>query len=378
MVELIFGSIFMMLHSYLSSVADHRRAQGRRYELDYVLLFSVLAIVCGATSYRKIRSFIKVHLALFRDLYGVKWKRAPAHTSIRSILLGVNAEELESAFRAHSGALLEELEPAQNKWISLDGKTLRGSFDHFLDQKAVHMLSAFLQEHQLILGHLEIAEKSNEIPAVQRLIEELGLEGYTYTVDAMHCQKKTFEISIDSKSELIAQVKENQPNLLDHCQAIAEQNGPSSWFEEPFSRGRNRIENRSVAIFPAQLPEDNEWQPWVQAIAQVDRYTLRFDTKEKTWHDSEETAYYVLSESAQAPSVAQAIRGHWGIENRDHYVRDVTLKEDASRIRRNPTIFARLRSFALNILRANGIQNISETLYENALNIHQVLEYKGV
>lgn len=180
-----------MLLDCLSKVADHRRNEGKRYSLKYVLLFSVLAILSGATSYRKIQRFINAHHKRLNEFFGSQWERAPSHTSIRYILKGIEPEELEKAFRDHSKELLET-EPALDtpRPIAIDGKVLRGSFDQFEDQRAAQILGAFCQNEKLILGHLPVSTKTNEIPVAQQLIEELGLTGCVYTLDALHCQKK--------------------------------------------------------------------------------------------------------------------------------------------------------------------------------------------
>ncbi len=176
---------------HISNIIDHRRAKGRRYQLKYVLLFSILAILSGATSYRKIQRFMNAHCERLNKLFGSEWKRAPAHTSVRSILQGIEQEELEKVFRSHSKGLLEMESTSDNaKPIAIDGKTLRGSFDRFQDQKAAQILSAFCHNEQLILGHLPVSTKTNEIPVAQQLIQELGLERCVYTLDALHCQKK--------------------------------------------------------------------------------------------------------------------------------------------------------------------------------------------
>ena len=179
-----------MLLNHLSKIADHRRSEGRRYSLNYILLFSVLAILSGATSYRKIQRFIAAHRVRLNELFSLKWKRVPAHTTVRSILQGVNANELEEAFRGYSKALLET-KPTSDALtaVAIDGKTLRGSFDHFNDQKAAQILSAFCHNEKLILAQLPISSKTNEIPIARQLIEELGLGQYIYTLDAHHCQK---------------------------------------------------------------------------------------------------------------------------------------------------------------------------------------------
>lgn len=176
-----------MLTSFLFKVKDHRRKQGRRYELGHILLFTILAILSGADSYRKTQRFIVAHYDTLNDTFTLNWKRMPAHTTIREIIQGTSGIELEQSFRQYSAALSEKNE--QEQFIGCDGKVLRGSFDHFQDQKAVQILSAFASDSQIILAHEEIAAKTNEIPTAQTLMEELGLSGYIFTFDALHCQK---------------------------------------------------------------------------------------------------------------------------------------------------------------------------------------------
>ena len=177
-----------MLQSFLFKIKDHRRAQGKRYELGHILLFSILAILSGADSYRKVQKFIDAHYATLDEFFALDWKRMPAYTTIRDIIQGTSGTELENCFRAYSEALTELDDETQ--CVSFDGKVLRGSFDHFNDQKAVQILSAFATQSGIILAHEEIATKTNKIPTAQRLLEELNLSGYLFTFDAFHCQKK--------------------------------------------------------------------------------------------------------------------------------------------------------------------------------------------
>ena len=176
-----------MLGSFLFKVKDHRRKQGRRYELGHILLFTILAILSGADSYRKVQKFIVVHYDTLNENFDLNWKRLPAHTSLRDIIQGTSGAELEQSFRQYSAILAEKDE--QEQFIGCDGKVLRGSFDHFQDKKAVQILSAFAGDSQIILAHEEIATKTNEIPTAQTLMKGLGLTGYIFTFDALHCQK---------------------------------------------------------------------------------------------------------------------------------------------------------------------------------------------
>ncbi len=177
-----------MLESFLFKVKDQRRKQGRRYELGHILFFTILAILSGADSYRKVQKFIVAQYDILNESFELNWKRIPAYTSIRDIIQGTSGPELEQSFRQYSQELAESDDEKQ--FIGCDGKVLRGSFDHFKDQKAVQILSVFASNSRLILAHEEIATKTNEIPTAQRLMENLGLSGYIFTFDALHCQKK--------------------------------------------------------------------------------------------------------------------------------------------------------------------------------------------
>lgn len=181
---------FSPLLDILEQVPDPRRAEGKLYKLPHVLLFSILAIVCGCNSYRGIVTFIDVHRQRLNAMFGLQWRRAPAHTAIRSILQGLDPADVEAAFRRHAGLLQAAHQTPGGGTIALDGKVLRGSFDKFHDRAAAGVLSAFATDTALVLAHADIAEKASEIAAAQALLAELGLaEGAIVTLDALHCQK---------------------------------------------------------------------------------------------------------------------------------------------------------------------------------------------
>jgi len=365
-----------MLQSFLFKIKDHRRRQGQRYALGHILLFAILALLSGATSYRKIHAFVETHYEALAKLFNLNWTRLPAHTTIRAIIRATSPAELEACFREYS-AQLAESDP-QTRFLSFDGKVVRGSFDHFQDQKAIQVLSAFLTDSRIILAHEEIAEKTNEIPTAQELMTLLGGSGYTVTLDALHCQEKTLTAAHETGNAVIVQVKENQPTLFQDCRVTAETQRPVEVYQEPMSKAHGRIESRKAEVFtPMRLTDPDKWAQ-VQAIIKVDRSRRIFDTRTKRWEPSDETSFYISTTVLSAEAFCVGIRGHWGIENRDHYVRDVTLGEDKSRIRINPQIFAKLRSFALNILRANHVANVSLELFNNCMNLNRVLNYIGV
>jgi predicted transposase YbfD/YdcC len=365
-----------MLQSWLFKVKDHRRRQGMRYALGHILLFAIFALLSGATSYRKIHAFIQAQYPTLQVVFALTWKRIPAYTTIRAMIQGASPTELEACFREYSAQLAEG--ETGRRFVSFDGKVLRGSFDHFQDQKALQVLSVFLTDCRLILAHEEIAEKTNEIPTAQTLMVALGLSGYLFTFDALHCQEKTLATAKATGNEVIVQVKENQKTLLADCRATAETRLPADVYQEPVSKTRDRIESRKVEVFRQPSLTDRDKWSLVEALVKVERRRRVFDTRTKDWQPSDETSFYISTVVLSAQEFCMGIRGHWGIENGDHYVRDVTMGEDRSRVRTNPHLFAKLRSFALNILRVNHVANVSLELFNNCMNLNNILNYVGV
>jgi hypothetical protein len=185
-------TVFAPLLDLLAEVPDPRRAEGKLYSLPHVLLFAILAIVSGCNSYRGIVTFIDVHRRRLNAACGLRWRRAPAHTAIRYILQGLDPAAVEAVFRRHAALLQAARATPGTGTIALDGKTLRGSFDNFNDRATAQVLSAFATDTSLVLAHVDIDGKSNEIPAAQALLAELGVaDGSLVTLDALHCQKNT-------------------------------------------------------------------------------------------------------------------------------------------------------------------------------------------
>ena len=181
---------FADLLAALEPIPDPRRRQGRRYPLAHLLLFSVLAVLAGATSYRGILVFITVHRERLNAVFGTSLRRAPAVNTVRALFQALDPAALETAFRQHARGLSEAAPTPGPRVIALDGKTLRRSFDHLNDKAAAHVLSAFACEAALILAHQEVHGAPEEVPAAQALIEALGVRGALFTADALHSQKK--------------------------------------------------------------------------------------------------------------------------------------------------------------------------------------------
>lgn len=183
----------MLTLSVLATIPDHRRGQGRLFDLPHVLLCCILAVLAGADSYRAVYRFIEVRWDWLQQHTGLNWRRRPCYTALYTILRGIDAAKLEHALRQQAASA--KLLPTENdiQAIAVDGKTLRGSFDKAAQTPALQWLSAFSHLDQLVLGQVSWrdGDKHNEIAAAQQLIEELGLSGQLYTLDALHCQKNT-------------------------------------------------------------------------------------------------------------------------------------------------------------------------------------------
>lgn len=166
--------------------------------------------------------------------------------------------------------------------------------------------------------------------------------------------------------------------MLQHCEHVAATAAPIA-VADSRDLARNRQEDRHVDVYALGATfDDSEWGTLIAAIVRVTRFTLIRSAATGLWKRREETAFYVSSVMLPAELFASAIRGHWAVENENHWVRDVTLAEDASRIRINPGVMARLRSQALNIARANGVANIAQALWSGALDPAVTLSYRGL
>ncbi len=179
------------------------------------------------------------------------------------------------------------------------------------------------------------------------------------------------------EKKLLIQVKENQKVLLENSQDVIRFLKPENTFESR-EKARNRVEQRIVSVYndKKQFIEDEQWKEHIKSIICVERKTSIFNTKKKEYSNRQENAIYVTNYKLDAEQAHCLIRQHWFIENKDHHVRDVTLKEGESRIRVNPENMSTLRSFALNVLRKNKIKNIKGELYVNRLDYNELYSYQ--
>jgi len=194
-----------------------------------------------------------------------------------------------------------------------------------------------------------------------------------------YIHKKTLESAQNSQNHMLVQLKRNQPTLHDEMKQYAHDHPTNGTHRLHDSGKRNRIETRDASVWKLQANQCKVgWANDFKTLISIDRQVDRFDTRKKEWIRSKETAYYLCDIDLSAEQANTYVRNHWGVENKIHHVRDVQLKEDASRIRCNPSVFALLRSFVLNLFRFNKVENISLALYDNALKLDRVLQYRGI
>lgn len=193
--------------------------------------------------------------------------------------------------------------------------------------------------------------------------------------------KKTFAQAASSDHGLLVQVKKNQQQLYTDLGRLAEATPPSQTIQAALQAGHGRLANRSVSVWRDKdmittAVLDADWQQAIETVIRVERRYEHYDTRKKAYRTCSETAWHVSNRSLSGQQAHDYVLNHWGIENSNNHVRDVSLVEDASRIRVNPGNMSVLRSTALNVIRCNKAPNVREELYLNSLNWRRIYRYK--
>ena len=246
----------------------------------------------------------------------------------------------------------------------MDGKTVRRSHDGD-NRTAIHMVSAWATETNLVLGQVKTEEKSNEITAIPELLQALALKGCLVTIDAMGCQKSIAETIVDREGDYLLAVKGNQPKLQAAIKATLSHRKPEiyinpviDYFESSEkSRGREETRRCWTTASLGKLDMVNDWKGLAQIAMVESERTVRGKT-------AVDRRYYICSTKTSAREILQSSRSHWGIENKLHWVLDMAFREDESRVRKGygAENLSRLRHIALNLLKQDkttkaGIKN---------------------
>ena len=342
------------LLDHLSVIEDPREAWRVAHPLPEVLLLVVCGTIADCDDYETIAAWGKQRLEFLRRFL-------PYHHGVpgaRWLTLLMNRID-PGLFSACFSAWVREVWPDRPELIAIDGKTARRSHNRSIGQGPLHLVSAFATSARLVLGQEAVDEKSTETSAIPLLLERLAtggaLKGAIVTIDAIACNADIAAAVTAAGADYLLAVKANQPTLQTEIETFF-QDAPSAELDTftDLDKGHGRIEERTVTVarevewlsgdrrFPGELR-----LPDVAAIIKV---ATRTELKDRGRFD---TRYYISSADLTAEAAANAVRGHWGIENRLHWVLDVVFDEDQSRLRtghgaRNMAV---VRHFAINLVR---------------------------
>lgn len=354
--QLLTKGSMLSVFEVFATIPDPRSKHGQRYELAYVLTCLVAALLCHCDSTLAVGQWCRDHRRLLTRLFGPRTFLCPSDSLFRKLLPRLNAEQIEWAL---ADWIRSTLQAKPDDPIALDGKTIRGAGT--AEHPAPHLLSFRTHQSQETLLQVAVSKKTNEIPVAQALLPCLPLAGRVCTADALHTQKD-FMLRVDALGgKTILTVKNNQPALFaDLATYFAD---PHASFEQfsTLDQHRGRIEKRSIRLSTEMNSYLLDW-PLIQQVGELTRTV----TVRKTGKTSQEIVYLITPLTPQEASpqrLLELVRGHWGIENSSHYVRDVTFGEDRSRLRsaHAPHIMAALRNLAITLIHRSGSSQIAAT-----------------
>jgi predicted transposase YbfD/YdcC len=332
---------------YFADLPDPRReTRNKLHPLQDILMIGLCAVLSGVEDWVGMEAFAEekeTWLPGFLDLpNGI-----PSHDTLSDVLGRIDPVAFRAAFTAWTTAALPGLAGEQ---VCVDGKTVRGSRDG--ENPAVHLVSAFAGQARWVLAQQAVAEKSNEITAIPDLLALLDLCGAVVSIDAMGCQKAIAQTIVEGGADYVLTLKDNHPILCEEVQLwldteVARGHLP---IQETIEKDHGRIEIRRYALGSqiAWLEAKPDWAG-LQAVGRVESTRIIGDQA------STECRYFLCS-FPDRDRFATAVRGHWGIENQQHWVLDVQFGEDACRTRNDHSAenLALIRRVALNMLRHNG------------------------
>jgi predicted transposase YbfD/YdcC len=325
---------------------DPRSGNAQRHELDEIMMIALVAMLCGAASCVDMALFGRSKEPLLRRFLRLPGG-VPSHDTFSRIFRRLDPAAFEACFTRYLSALADRVEGV----VAIDGKTARRSFDRQNRRPPLHLISAWACEQRLVLGQRRVDDRSNEIVALPELLALLALEGCIVTADAMHCQKDTAQTIVAQGGDYVLALKTNQPALYEDVRLLLDDpQAPPDDRATTTDGDHGRIETRRAVVVHdvAWLAEAHAF-PGLSAVGKVTA------TREQDGQTTTATRYYLLSRPLAAAHFLAVVRAHWQIENCLHWVLDVVLDEDLARARKDhaPENLARLRRFALNVLRLN-------------------------
>ena len=337
---------------YFNSISDPRIERCKKHNLLDILLLAISAVMSGSEGWEDIENFGHIKLDWLRQ-YRPFEAGIPRHDTIARVICRLKADEIELAFQSWISSLVET---TGCDVIAVDGKTARRSFSTKGRKNALHTVSAWSCQHQLVLGQIAVDAKTNEITAIPELLNMLDIENSIITLDAMGCQKEIAKQIIEQKADYILALKGNHSGMQEELEAWWHKMQREGFTADKYAEytatnsGHGRIETRTCQ----QLLIDKKWlNKKYQWIGLKSIIKITSDVYEKsTGKETTETRWYISSLDLNAEQGLYAVRNHWQVESM-HWMLDMTFREDESRIRkgRGPLAFNVMRKIAMGLFK---------------------------
>ena len=333
------------LRSIFSQIDDPRSDINKLHKLEDILLIGIISVICAADTWKNMETYAKAKEEFLRSFLDLP-NGIPSDDTFNRVFSSIDSEQFETCFVDWVGRLANLTD---GEVIPIDGKTIRGAKSNG-KKSPFHMVSAWATNNNLVLGQVKVSEKSNEITAIPKLLELISVKGCTVTIDAMGCQQEIARKIIEQEANYILAVKENQKQL--HQDIIDEfRFGKNIQIDLTEDLDHGRIETRKCSVITNFKFIENT-QEWTGLRSIIKIESIReFKNSDKPTETA--TRYYISSLLTKAKELQRAIRLHWGIENKLHWVLDVAFSEDASRKRAGNASqnFSILSKIALNLLK---------------------------
>jgi predicted transposase YbfD/YdcC len=338
---------------HFEALPDPRHPRNRRHLLVDVITIAVCGVIVGCDGPTAIRMWAKAKEEWLKQLLELP-HGIPSRDCIRRVLTALKPEAFQECFASWIARLVSDGVTGQ-PIVAIDGKTLRRSHDSRNGLGPLHLVSAWATNHGLSLGQVATEEKSNEITAIPELIDRIDVQGAIVTIDAMGCQKEIAKTIVDARGDYVLAVKDNQPKLHEAIQEVFSDERQTELLHATCrqhqttdeSHGRKDERYYVLAKLPHDFPLKDQW-PGLKAIGMAVRTTRRADGT-----ISGDARYFISSAFISGKRFAEAVRGHWAIENSLHWVLDVIFDEDHSRTRKRRMAdnLSWLRRFAISLLK---------------------------
>lgn len=335
--------------NHFRDLPDPRQRGKVTYPLDEVLLLSLLAVLAGAETFVDIALFGDKKIELLRRFRPFR-DGTPSHDHLGDIFATLDAERFQHCFVSWVSALTG----APAEVIAIDGKTSRRSGQKKDNKAPIHMVSAFAARQRLVLGQVKVADKSNEIVAIPKLLEMMAIEGAIVTIDAMGCQRDIAQQIVDKKADYVLALKGNQGTLREDVELFVAEQRAKGFADTKISQDKTvdgdhgRIETRTTTVIHdvAWLQQRHDW-PGLNAVIVIDSIRDFGDKIER------ETRFYITSLVLLANLIGPIVRSHWAVENSLHWVMDMVFRDDECRVRTEhaPANFTTIKHMAHNLIR---------------------------